>query len=100
MLESQIRMLESKICIGGDAMSELRKEWTPEQVQEHRAEANESLPEARTTDRFPVAGRASGMDRMGGEELYEEDVVAAAEPGSKLWMPPDPPRRPTDQGGQ
>src|SRR3954465_8522495 len=67
MLESQIRMLESKICIGGDAMSELRKEWTPEQVQEHRAEANESLPEARTTDRFPVAGRASGMDRWGGE---------------------------------
>jgi hypothetical protein len=79
-------------------MSELRSEWTPQQVQENLGEANESLPEARTTDRFPVSGTASGMDMRAGEELYEED--AAAGPGSELRMPPDPPQRPTDQGGQ
>jgi hypothetical protein len=81
-------------------MSELRSEWTPQQVEENLGEANESLPEARTTNRFPVAGTASGMDFRAGEEQYEEDVAAAAESGSELRMPPDPPRRPTTQGDQ
>ena len=72
-------------------MSALRSEWTPQQVQENLGVANESLPEARTTDRFPVAGTASGMDFSAGEELYEEDVAAAAESGSEFRMPPDPP---------
>ena len=78
-------------------MSERRREWTSQQVQENIGEANESLPEARTTDRFPVAGTASGMDTPPeGEQPYEED----ADSGIELQMPPDPPRRPADQGGQ
>ena len=82
-------------------MSGLRSEWTPQQVQENLSEANENLPEARTTDRFPVAGTASGMDFRAGAEPYEEDVTAAAAPGSDFFrMPPDPPRRPADEGGQ
>jgi hypothetical protein len=83
----------------GDTMSGLRSEWTPQQVQDNLGEASENLPEARTTDRFPVAGTASGMDLQAGEELYEEDAAAAG-PGSELRLPPDPPRRPTDQGGE
>ncbi len=81
-------------------MSELRSEWTPEQVQANHGEANENLPEARTTDRFPVSGTASGMDMRAGEEPYEEDAAASAGALSEHRMPPDPPRRPTDQGGQ
>jgi len=79
-------------------MSGLRSEWTPEQVRENLGEANENLPEARTVDRFPVAGTASGMDIQAGEEPYEQD--AAAGRGGELRMPPDPPRRPTDEGGR
>lgn len=81
-------------------MSELRSKWTPQQVQENLGEANEGLPEARTTDRFPVSGTASGMDMRAGEEPYEEDVAAAADAGTEFRIPPDPPRHPTDQGGQ
>jgi hypothetical protein len=81
-------------------MSGLRSEWTPEQVQENLGEANENLPEARTTDRFPVAGTASGMDLKAGEDRYEEDEAAAAGLGTELRMPPDPPRHPTDPDGE
>jgi hypothetical protein len=81
-------------------MSGLRSEWTPEQVQENLGEANETLPEARTTDRFPVAGTASGMDFQAGEEPYEEDAAAAGGRGIELRLPQDPPRHPTDEGGQ
>lgn len=94
-------MLELKIHTGkGDTMSGLRSEWTPQQVQENLGEANENLPEARTTDRFPVAGTASGMDLRAGEELYEEEGAVATGPGSELRMPPDPPRRPTHEAGR
>ena len=79
-------------------MSELRSEWTPEQVRENLGEANENLPVARTTDRFPVAGTASGMDFQAGEEQYGED--AAGGRGIELRLPQDPPRRPTDEGGR
>ena len=79
-------------------MSGLRSEWTPQQVQENLGEASENLPEARTTDRFPVAGTASGMDLREGEDLYGEEA-GEARPGSEL-MPPDPPRRPTDQAAR
>lgn len=78
-------------------MSELRSNWKPQQVQESLSAANESLPEARTIDRFPVRGRAGGMDLLSGEEMYEE--VSADESGGVLRVPPDPPQRPTDQGG-
>jgi hypothetical protein len=81
-------------------MSGLRSTWTPQQVQENLGEANENLPEARTIDRFPVAGTASGMDLRAGEDLYQEEAAEAAGPGSELRMPPDPPRRPTDQAGR
>jgi hypothetical protein len=81
-------------------MSGLRSEWTPQQVQENLGEANENFPEARTTDRFPVAGTVSGMDLRAGEDLYEEDAAAAAGPGSELRLPPDPPRGRSDQAGQ
>lgn len=80
-------------------MSGLRSEWTPQQVRENLGEANEDLPEARTTDRFPVAGTASGTDVRAGEEPYEEEA-ASAEPGGGLRLPPDPPRNPTDEGGR
>ncbi|MDR6416968.1 hypothetical protein [Pseudarthrobacter sulfonivorans] len=81
-------------------MSELRSEWTPQQVQANLGEVNENLPEARTTDRFPVSGTASGMDMRAGEQPYEEDADAAPGAGRELRMPPDPPRRPTEQGGR
>ena len=79
-------------------MSGLRSEWTPQQVQENLGEASENLPEARTTDRVPVTGTASGMDLREGEDL-DEEYAAAAGPGSEL-MPPDPPRRPTDEAAR
>lgn len=81
-------------------MSELRSEWTPQQVQENLGEANENLPEAHTTDRFPVPGTASGIDVRPGEDLDEQDTVVGADSGDVLRMPPDPPRRPMDQGGR
>ncbi|GAA3688383.1 hypothetical protein GCM10023081_27140 [Arthrobacter ginkgonis] len=68
-------------------------------MQENLGEANENLPEARTTDRFPVAGTASGIDLQAGEEPYEEDAAAAAGLGTELRMPADPPRHPTDLDG-
>lgn len=80
-------------------MSELQIGWTPEQVQENLGEANESLPEAPTTDRFPPPGTATGTDVRAGEQPYEEPAEAA-EPGSKEWLPPDPPRHPDDEGGR
>lgn len=78
-------------------MSGLRTAWTPEQVQENLGEANEGLPEARTTDRFPVAGTASGMAFRAGEVTDEEE--ASTESDIRFQLPPDPPRRPTDQDG-
>ncbi|MGN7200834.1 hypothetical protein [Arthrobacter sp. SAFR-044] len=81
-------------------MSGHRSEWTPQQVQENLGEANENLPEARTTDRFPVAGTASGMDLRAGEHPYEEDTAGAAGQGNDLRMPPDPPRHTTEQAGR
>jgi hypothetical protein len=81
-------------------VSGLRSEWTPQQVKENLGEANENLSEARTTDRFPVAGTASGMDLRAGEDLDEEDAAAYTGPGNELRMPPDPPRRPRDQAAQ
>jgi hypothetical protein len=79
-------------------MAELRSAWTPEQVQENLGEANESLPEARTTDRFPLAGTASGVDVRGGAD--EGDGSTADGPDGGFRLPPDPPRRPTDEGGR
>lgn len=93
-------VLEVRFLQKGNTVSELRSEWTPQQVQENLGQANEGLPEARTTDRFPVAGTASGMDLRAGEDLYEEDGAAAEGPRSERRMPQDPPRRPTDQGGR
>jgi hypothetical protein len=82
-------------------MSEYRTEWTPQQVQDNLADVNESLPEATTTDRFRPAGRASGLDVRAGEDLDEQQTAsAAAEPGSRQWLPSDPPRRPTPPGGE
>jgi hypothetical protein len=78
-------------------MSGLRSAWTPEQVQENLGEANEGLPEARTTDRFPAAGTASGTTFRAGEVTAEDD--ASAESAIELRMPSDPPRRPADQDG-
>ncbi|MGX1159867.1 hypothetical protein FBY31_1770 [Arthrobacter sp. SLBN-100] len=77
-----------------------RSEWKPEQVQENLGAANENLPEARTTDRFPVAGTASGMDLRAGEDMYVEDAAGTMDSAIDLRMPPDPPRRPTDQAGR
>jgi hypothetical protein len=80
-------------------MSELRNEWTPEQVQANLGEANETLPEARITDRFTDSVRSSGVDVRSGEETYAEDG-AAADPGGVFQVPPDPPQRPTTQDGE
>jgi len=77
-------------------MSGLRSAWTPQQVQENLGEANEGLPEARTTDRFPVEGTASGTSFRAGE-VTDED--ASADSGLEPRMPADPPRRPAEQGG-
>jgi len=79
-------------------MSELRSDWTPEQLQASVGEANESLPEARTTDRFPVPGRASGVDLRAGESSDEDDAGPAAGDGV-FRVPPDPPRGTTNHGG-
>lgn len=84
----------------GGAMSELRSSWTPEQVQENLDEANEHLPEARTIDRFPVSGTASGIDVRAGEDLDEQDTAARGDSGGELRMPPDPPKHFRDQGGR
>lgn len=81
-------------------MSELRSEWSPQQLQENIKEVNEALPEAQTTDRFPVLGRASGVDVRAGEDLYEETAAADASAGSVLQVPADPPKHSTDQGDQ
>lgn len=81
-------------------MSELRSEWTPQQLKENVETVSETLPEAQTTDRFPVLGRASGVDIRAGEDLYEENAAAAAHSGSVLRVPADPPQHPTDQGDQ
>ena len=84
-------------------MSGLRSEWTPQQVQENLEHVNEALPEAQTTDRFPVPGRASGVDVRAGEALPEEPeekATAAGPSGSVLRVPQDPPQRATDQGEQ
>ncbi len=81
-------------------MSELRSEWSPQQVQENFDKANETLPEAQTTDRFPVSGQASGVDVRAGEDLYEETAATDASAGSVLLVPPDPPQHLADTGGQ
>jgi hypothetical protein len=78
-------------------MSGLRSAWTPEQVQENLGEAHEGLPEARITDRFPVAGTASGMAFRAGEVTYEEE--ASSESDIRFELPPDPPRRSPGQDG-
>jgi hypothetical protein len=79
-------------------MSGPRSAWTPEQVQENRGEANEGLPEARTTDRFPVAGTASGTTLRAGATTEEDEASAGS--AIELRMPADPPRRPTAEGGE
>lgn len=81
-------------------MSDYRTEWTPQQVQDNRGEANEALPEARTTDRFQPSGTASGMDVRAGEDIHEQQAAVADNPESKYWLPSDPPRRPTNPGGE
>ncbi len=78
-------------------MSGLRSAWTPEQVQENLGEAHEGLPEARTTDRFPAAGTASGTVFLAGEVTDEEEASTGSD--TRFEVPPDPPRRPTDRGG-
>ena len=78
-------------------MSGLRSAWTPEQVQENRGEANEGLPGARSTDRFRVAGTASGMVFLAGGVTDEEGP--STESDTRFRGPPDPPRRATDQDG-
>lgn len=72
-------------------MSELRSEWTAEQVRENLGKANENLPEATATDRFPMEGTASGIDFKAGEEAYDES--AASDQGSAQGLPADPPQR-------
>lgn len=79
-------------------MSDLRTEWTPEQVQAHAGEANEAMPEARTTDRFPATGRASGVDVRAGEAGYEQAAASDA-PDGALRVPADPPLGVTNEGG-
>ncbi|MGA7206991.1 MAG: hypothetical protein WBX27_20455 [Specibacter sp.] len=81
-------------------MSELRTTWTPQQVQERTGEANESLPEARTTDRYPAQGRSSGVDVLAGEDLAGPAAAQATASGTGLQVPPDPPQHLNDQGGQ
>lgn len=81
-------------------MSELRSEWTSQQAQENLEKANESLPEAQTTDRFRTPGRVSGVDIRAGEDLYEENTGADAGSNSVFTVPADPPKRSTDQGDQ
>lgn len=81
-------------------MNGLRSEWKQEQIQENIGEANENLPEARTTDRFPVAGTASGMDLRAGEEMYAEGADGTTDSAIDLRMPSDPPLRPTDEAGE
>ncbi len=77
-------------------MNELRSEWTAEQVRENLGAANEGLPAATTTDRFPREGTASGMDFTSGEQ--SDDGATATEAVSTEGFPPDPPRR--HQGGE
>jgi hypothetical protein len=69
----------------------LRSEWTAEQVRENLSKANEDLPEATATDRFPLEGTASGIDFEAGEEAYDEST--AAERSSAQGLPADPPQR-------
>jgi hypothetical protein len=86
-------------------MNELRNAWTPEQVQERNGEANESLPEARTTDRYPRPGRASGVDVQSGEDTAAADEAGTTAAGTDFQVPPDPPQhlneqQLNDQGGR
>ena len=81
-------------------MSELRSKWSPQQVQENFEKVNETLPEAHTTDRFPVLGRASGVDVRSGKDLYEESTATDASAVSVLLIPPDPPQHLADTGDQ
>ena len=74
-------------------MAGLRSEWTQDDVRESLGVANESLPEARPTNRDPSVGTVSGMDFLAGEDAYEEPAAergSAAIPG----LPADPPRNP------
>ena len=80
-------------------MSELRNAWTPQQVQDGIGEANESLPEARTTDRYPVPGRASGVDVREGADVQEPGAAEAGTSGTTLQVPADSPRGTADEGG-
>lgn len=69
----------------------LRSEWAAEQVRENLSKASEALPEATTTDRFPLEGTASGIDFISGEEAYDESTVA--DRSSAHELPADPPQR-------
>ena len=80
-------------------MNGLRSEWKQEQIQENLGEANENLPVASATDRFPVAGTASGMDLRAGEDVYAENAGGTTDSAIDPRMPADPPRRPTNQDG-
>ena len=52
--------------------SELRREWTAEEVAEHARESDESLPQAMATPRRPEDVTAGGSEHLTGDELYEE----------------------------
>ena len=79
-------------------MSELQTEWTAEQAEENAGEANESLPEAPTTDRFRPPGTATGMDVRAGEQPYVAEPEAASQSRPRYQMPLDPPQRLTEGG--
>jgi hypothetical protein len=79
-------------------VSEPHQAWTSQQVQENLSVAHENLPEARTTDRFPVSSTASGMDFPAGEQPDKQDTTAQS--GSGVRMPPDPPRGLRAEGGR
>lgn len=70
----------------------LRSEWTAEQIRENLDQAHEGLPEATTTDRFPVEGTAGGMDFLAGEET-EAQTPTYPPTGDAPGLPADPPRR-------
>ena len=81
----------------GATMEALRSEWTAEQISENLGRSHEGLPEATTTDRFPVEGTASGIDFRAGAEPYEQSPSPAERSGAP-GLPADPPLRPAGLG--
>ena len=80
-------------------MSDLRSEWTSEQVEQGAGEAHEGVPEARTTDRYPVPGRASGVTVSAGE-IADAAEATTADGDGVFRVPADPPRGTPSQGGE